>query len=127
MPHKDRTQRLAYNKQLKHEYKARNKAYSLEQKALRGCCEYCGLKYDASASHLFHWAHKDPHDKFEDVSKLVGRGRNLFILIREITKCRLLCVNCHMGETMENEHYSHRNARNQIVINRNPDQLELNL
>jgi 5-methylcytosine-specific restriction endonuclease McrA len=127
MPHKDRNQRLAYGRQLRHEYKARNRAYSLEQKTLRGFCEYCGLAYDAAVSHMFHWAHKDPNDKVENVSRLVGRGRNFLVLVNEIAKCRLLCMDCHVHETMSNEHYSHRNAGNEIVIDRNPDQLELDL
>jgi hypothetical protein len=127
MAYKNSNQRTANNRRLNSEYRARNKAYSLEQKALRGFCEYCGLAYDASVSHMFHWAHKDPTEKIAGVSKLVGSGKALIALIKEIEKCRLLCMQCHVHETMSNEHYLHRNDGNEIVIDRNPDQLELDL
>ena len=127
MAYKDRNQKKIDNKKRKKEYNLRNKTYSLEQKALRGFCEYCGLVYDASASHNFHWAHKDQDDKFDTISNLVARGRNFLVLVKEISKCRLLCANCHMEETHSNKHYLHQNAGNGILVDRNPNQLELDL
>jgi 5-methylcytosine-specific restriction endonuclease McrA len=108
-------------------YRARNKAYSLQQKVLRGCCEYCGLVFQESKSHLFHWAHKEQSDKKSTISKMVALGRGLDDLVREIKKCRLLCSNCHMDETHQNKHYLYTGNGNEIVIDRNADQLELDL
>jgi hypothetical protein len=107
----------------KRRYK-QNKAYSLEQKAIRGECEECFLPFDLSNSSNFHWAHTNREDKVGHVSLLVGRS--FLTLEKEIKKCRLLCYECHWKETLANKDHGYRRGIEQR-IDRNPDQLELDL
>ncbi len=44
----------------------------------------------------FH--HPDPAEKRMDVSELVAQGRSLRIVRDEISKCEVLCANCHRME-----------------------------
>jgi hypothetical protein len=69
-------------------------------KILGGKCVRCG--YDKSITALsFH--HKDPHDKEFDISSngnLIHKEWD--VLLTEVMKCELLCLNCHAVE--HNEH-----------------------
>jgi len=78
-------------------------AHVLQKKAAIGACEACARSFDASASHLFHFAHIDASTKRYHVSDLC-RDRycpetRLPVIDAEIAKCRLLCVGCHKAET----------------------------
>jgi hypothetical protein len=39
--------------------------------------------------------HRDPREKIDSVSKLVGHGAHKDKILREIAKCDLVCANCH--------------------------------
>ena len=55
-----------------------------------GCCERCG--YDRCDSAL-QWHHTDPTQKEFAVGN--RRGLSLDQLREEVSKCQLLCANCH--------------------------------
>ena len=42
--------------------------------------------------------HLDPTEKCHDVSDLVGKGRSLEVIKKELKKCVCLCKNCHGKE-----------------------------
>lgn len=55
------------------------------------CCEKCGE--DHIATLVFH--HLDPKEKDRNVSDMVRRGFSLEKIKEEISKCMVLCANCH--------------------------------
>jgi hypothetical protein len=55
-----------------------------------GKCEQCG--YDKCKEAL-QWHHTDPSKKEFAIS--AQRGRNIDQLRTEVSKCQLLCANCH--------------------------------
>lgn len=55
-----------------------------------GCCERCG--YDRCDAAL-QWHHTDPTQKEFSIGK--RRGLTLDQLRAEVSKCQLLCANCH--------------------------------
>ena len=55
-----------------------------------GCCERCG--YDKCKEAL-QWHHTDPTQKEFGISG--HRGSNIEALRAEVSKCQLLCANCH--------------------------------
>jgi hypothetical protein len=55
-----------------------------------GCCERCG--YDKYLGAL-QWHHLDPSAKEFTIAK--HRGKNIDALREEVSKCQLLCANCH--------------------------------
>lgn len=57
-------------------------------------CKDCGIKYPPCA---MDFDHKDPILKFKRVGALVGHSIN--ILKREISKCDVVCSNCHRIRT----------------------------
>lgn len=58
-------------------------------------CQSCG--YDKCAQALdFH--HVDPNTKRANVSDLVSRGCGWKTIVEEISKCVVLCKNCHAEE-----------------------------
>jgi len=61
-------------------------------KMLGGCCVQCG--YNKSIRGLsFH--HKDPKQKEFDISKNGNILLEWDVIIEEVKKCELLCLNCH--------------------------------
>lgn len=60
---------------------------------LGGKCSSCGYKQNLS-SLVFH--HKDPNDKDFDITIRELHGKSITTLEKEISKCVLLCHNCHM-------------------------------
>lgn len=65
-------------------------------KFMGGKCESCG--YDKNyASLCFH--HKNPDDKIFNVDMRHCSNRSMISLRKELSKCQLLCHNCH------NEHH----------------------
>lgn len=117
MPPNDPTLRKQYN----HAYYVRNrakalddakvryesdKAYFLEKNARRkselramiteikkqATCSMCGFRdYRALTFH-----HKDPSEKEFNLGSIKGRGVGARQLIAELSKCEILCANCHM-------------------------------
>lgn len=67
----------------------RDEVQAIKQKA--GCSK-CG--YNKSAAALaFH--HVDRKTKRHDVSRMAAQGRALVSIKEEISKCVVLCMNCH--------------------------------
>ena len=61
-------------------------------KVLGGCCAKCG--YEKSIRALsFH--HKDPSTKCFDISSNGHLLQEWEIVLKEVLKCQLLCLNCH--------------------------------
>lgn len=44
----------------------------------------------------FH--HRDPKKKFDSVASMVSRGFRIKAILKEISKCDVLCSNCHRKE-----------------------------
>ena len=75
------------------------------------CCEKCGSRRNL----VFH--HKDPNEKFMEISDMVNANRKIIIggklcstrripiwsLKREMNKCILLCDKCHKLEHNKNK------------------------
>ena len=74
---------------------------------------------------MFHWAHRDPAEKRRDVSAMAGYAFET--ILKEIEKCRLLCKDCHLLETLANNHIRYRRNEDQSNIFDKFDQLELDL
>lgn len=45
--------------------------------------------------------HIDPSNKIMEVSKMVSQVRSLDMIMREVSKCEVRCVNCHTRRTAE--------------------------
>lgn len=61
-------------------------------KKLGGKCEICGYSKNSSALH-FH--HKNPEDKEFELNVRNIAAYSLIKLEKELSKCQLLCSNCH--------------------------------
>ena len=70
-----------------------------EIKLKRGC-EFCGYNEHPAA---LHFDHIDPTTKSFTISQDPKKAWRL--IEEEITKCRVLCANCHSIETFEKNHY----------------------
>ena len=60
-------------------------------------CNRCGENHPGCL--VFH--HRDPKQKEISVAVAVRRGWGRQRILREITKCEVLCVNCHMKHHAE--------------------------
>ncbi len=67
--------------------KKRNIRFINAYKRLHPC--KCGNKKNLT----FH--HRNPKRKFETISQLVRRGFSLKVLVKEVSKCDVVCENCH--------------------------------
>jgi len=54
-------------------------------------CQVCG----ESRIHCLDLHHMDPTDKEYQIAKICSGGANIKTLIREASKCIVLCANCH--------------------------------
>lgn len=67
-------------------------------------CEMCGTK----DVRVLVFDHLDRSTKEEAVGQLVVKGSTLDKIWREVSKCRVLCANCHAIHTAEQmNYYSH--------------------
>lgn len=57
-------------------------------------CSYCGYKQFPECIQ-FH--HIDPSVKEMGIGDMIGKGKKLDAILKEIEKCILLCVNCHLA------------------------------
>ena len=88
--HYDRVkeQTNTYHSQTIRSYK--RKLYLIE--LLGGCCKFC--KYDKNLSALeFH--HRDPNGKDSQLDMRTLSNRSMEYILEEVSKCDLLCSNCH--------------------------------
>lgn len=70
-------------------YRERNRKF-LHDYLRRHPCSYCGFE-DIRALEFHH----QRGEKKENISILSGQGRSLSLVEREISKCVVLCANCH--------------------------------
>ncbi len=59
-------------------------------------CADCGGTFPPCA---MDFDHRDPKLKSGDVSRLLGSGRPMEIVLLEVAKCELVCANCHRIRT----------------------------
>jgi hypothetical protein len=61
-------------------------------------CADCGGVYHPAA---MQWDHGHRADKLDDVSNLVRRGFSREAIAAEVSKCELVCANCHAVRTFK--------------------------
>jgi hypothetical protein len=81
------------NKQGK-ETRVKNKKRAIETKG--GKCISCGIEHNGTNDVIFDFHHLDPTEKEVDPGKLMGGSWEK--VEKEISKCVLLCANCHRLE-----------------------------
>lgn len=54
-------------------------------------CSYCGENHPSTLD--FH--HEDPNEKEYEISVMVHNSHHIDKILEEITKCIVLCANCH--------------------------------
>ena len=72
----------------------------LNKYKLNAGCEICGYKEHPVALHLDHI---DPSQKKIKPSQLKKYSKAS--IMKELSKCRVLCANCHSVETFKNNHH----------------------
>src|SRR6185369_6681821 len=82
---------VAYNKITQNAIKLRNKTFIAEYLKDKSCLD-CGNKDTV----VLHFHHRDPKNKFSEVSTMSHRGYSLENIVKEINKCDVLCSNCHI-------------------------------
>ena len=90
-------------------WRVRNQAARARIKELkieRGSCRDCGLKVTDRNFVAFAWDHIDPTTKVSEVSAL----RSIKAIELEVTKCVLLCHNCHAIKTWIENAWKHRDT-----------------
>jgi hypothetical protein len=111
MPYKDAARRKAYAKKWNREFYLAHKASEykriktrrnelrawLDAYKLKLSCSVCGEKHPACLD--FH--HKDSKTKDFSLGIIGGWGYGKERLLNEISKCVVLCANCHRKEHFE--------------------------
>ena len=92
---KDPASYKAYQRNKRSEYKA----WVAEIKLERGCAR-CGYKEHACA---LDFNHLDPQQKSRRIASDVTTKEQL---LEEVSKCEVLCANCHRVHTQLNDHYN---------------------
>lgn len=77
-------------------------------------CEECGI----DDIRVLEFDHIDPSKKIDAVGNMVAKGRNQKELIDELSKCRVLCANCHRIHTFEQQHIggTYRSVKKNTVL-----------
>lgn len=105
MPYKDKEQRKEYQKAYHKGWYQRNKEKVIEKRKKRQldiynwyrkykstlCCIECGEKHPACLN--FH--HKSKGEKSFSLGDVASRATSIKALLNEISKCEVLCINCH--------------------------------
>ena len=74
---------------------AQARLYALINKLKSAPCKDCGKQYP---HYVMHFDHLDGNSKVDNVSTLVGKAR-IKLTLTEITKCEVVCANCHAERT----------------------------
>ena len=84
--------------------RANNRDRYNEEKSKHSCGK-CGVKYP---NYVMDYDHIDPSTKRMNISKMMGYSWS--VILEEISKCELLCANCHRIKTYEtvNRQKQHR-------------------
>ena len=77
----------------------RKRDYINAIKLARGCeCPACSWEGPFHPT-MLHFDHINPDEKLFSISNAIGAGRQLDKIEQEITKCIVLCANCHAKKT----------------------------
>ena len=99
-PTKEQVKRWNRDYYLRHKGKRDNRYYNQYKIKIREWfqelklglkCEECGFSHPAAL--CFH--HKDTDTKIDDVSTMVAKAKSKKVILEEISKCKVLCHNCH--------------------------------
>jgi len=96
---KSRTANLPFAK-----VKQRNERVIIDEKLRRGKCLACNLSVATHNASEFDFDHRDRTDKTGNVSKL--KYCNVDRLIIEMSKCDLLCCQCHRRKTLSERDFT---------------------
>ena len=73
-----------------------NKREQLKEKCLQYLggkkCKHCGINYLPISCYDFHHVKGDKEDT---LSRMIGSGKEWYLLKKELDKCVVLCANCH--------------------------------
>ena len=69
-----------------------------------GKCLKCGLEYNGKNGLLYHFHHRDPSSKEYYIDRMWASGLSWEDILKEINKCDLLCVVCHLWEHHPDEY-----------------------
>ena len=78
---------------------AQAKKLNTQLKLEAGQCCTCMLSVKLDTIAAFDWDHIDRELKSGNVSAMVQDGQSLLQIRQEVSKCRLLCVHCHLDWT----------------------------
>lgn len=85
------------NRESRYDYKVKRlhriKAHLIE--ALGGKCAICSMEYNGNNACIFDFHHRDPKEKEFSISMSELSRRPLNSILKELSKCDLLCSNCH--------------------------------
>ena len=90
----------------------RDRLLVAREKLHRGQCAYHG-KYNNGQLHIvtidnlveFVFDHREREHKRATIAYLIGRYANAQIIINEMSKCELVCHNCHMRKTLKQQDF----------------------
>ena len=88
------------DRQRERRHEIRDKFYTYKKQLI---CSICGN----SDYRVLQFHHLDPEQKEHNVGDLIGQGRSMKNILKEISKCKVLCANCHIIEhfTFDNDKF----------------------
>lgn len=92
-------------KKWKHDKHEERRGFLNEYKISRGC-EFCGYNKHPQALCFDHLDPKTKHEKYS-AKQLTRWGPT--VLMEELAKCRVLCMNCHNIHSYESGHHNLHN------------------
>ena len=87
--------------EVKSKRQIKRKEFIEQYKIKQGCCK-CGYNKHPGA---LDFSHKNPGEKSFNIS--AGRFYSMKRLIEEMTKCDILCANCHREKTAADQDYTY--------------------
>lgn len=70
-----------------------------------GQCQMCERSVTLGTTCCFDFDHINPNEKLMNVSRMIGNHSSFEKIIDEVSKCQLLCSNCHRKKTAEQFNY----------------------
>lgn len=86
------------------ESKAQNKLHKrekraiLKQQVIDSISTHCCMKCGESRLPCLDFHHRDKTEKTENISTMLHNGEDIQVIIKEASKCDILCRNCHAVE-----------------------------
>jgi len=84
----------------------RAKELNRNRKKAVGACQACQISVEKLGSAAFDWDHLDREAKSGNIGSMTMAGAPIPDIRKEIDKCRLLCVRCHLDHTLKQLKYS---------------------